>query len=478
MSRTATATTAKRKTRSSASTPDRDDFERSFDLTRNPIQADFIYTLYQFAFYVGGVGAGKTFAGALRGVIAALSLPGSVGLVVAPTYQMLEDATLKEFFANLPPACVLHWNDQKKHLWLVNGSEVLFRSADNPERFRGFQVAWAWLDEAPYCGHYAWELAKARLRQPGYPGWMWATGTPRGKDGYWRDFESPKRQPGHKLYRASTLANAHNLPAQYIRNLRNAYSDEMYKQEVLGLFTAFEGLVYNVESDPTVPGSHVREAGTRRIRAFSRVIGGIDWGFRNPAVALPIGIDNDDRAWILDEFYKAGVPRVAPPDKPDAESVIGEIVRLTRRYRVETWYADSEDPESIEALRGALARAHLSCTVVEADKAIIPGIATVQSMLQLRGDNTRGLYVSEKCAKTLVEFGQYQYPTKSQRNRNPDEKPDKQYDHGLDALRYALHTEFSRRNKGRRFGDFIDERLAVRQQHEEAEAAAEKDDWY
>ena len=49
-------------------------------------------TTARFSFYVGGRGAGKSYAGALRAIMATQAQPGSLGLVGAPTHPMLRDA--------------------------------------------------------------------------------------------------------------------------------------------------------------------------------------------------------------------------------------------------------------------------------------------------------------------------------------------------------------------------------------------------
>jgi hypothetical protein len=51
--------------------------------TLNPVQAAFLATDARFSFYVGGVGAGKTTAGALRALAWALDHPGSTTCSVA-----------------------------------------------------------------------------------------------------------------------------------------------------------------------------------------------------------------------------------------------------------------------------------------------------------------------------------------------------------------------------------------------------------
>ena len=193
----------------------------------NPVQARFLACAERFSFYVGGVGAGKTFAGALRALVRALEQPGSLGLIGAPTYPMLRDATQRTFFELLEQyalsrgedaALIKSFQKVEGHLTLANGSEILFRSLDAPDRIRGLNLAWFWLDEAPLCGYYAWQILKGRLRQPGYDLAGWATGTPHGRDGFWRDFEHAPR-PHHALFRAATQENAAHLPADYISDL-------------------------------------------------------------------------------------------------------------------------------------------------------------------------------------------------------------------------------------------------------------------
>jgi|GEM_PF-565397 hypothetical protein len=484
----------------------------------NPVQARFLACAERFSFYVGGVGAGKTFAGALRALVRALEQPGSLGLIGAPTYPMLRDATQRTFFELLEQyalsrgedaALIKSFQKVEGHLTLANGSEILFRSLDAPDRIRGLNLAWFWLDEAPLCGYYAWQILKGRLRQPGYDLAGWATGTPHGRDGFWRDFEHAPR-PHHALFRAATQENAAHLPADYISDL--GLTGAFYDQEVLGLFTAFEGLVYaftadadgNVGEAPTPSPSPASGRGepetaghadrhpattslsrssdgaaplsqgdTSRLRsplprtgeglgvgasAFPRVIGGVDWGYTNPTAALVFGIDGDDRAWQLDEFYQ----RRAPLDAV----VLPALCDLTARYGVETWYCGPDEPEHIAALQAALIQAGLPARALPAEDAVRPGIQTVTRLLARRDDGTRGLYVAPRCVHTIAEFGTYQYPSTDSLHATGNgsasgtplpqtgeglgvgvsELPLKQNDHAMDALRYALHTALGRQS--------------------------------
>ena len=417
------------------------------------VQCAFVECRERFSFYVGGLGAGKTYAGAARAILRAAHHPGSLGLVGAPTYTMLRDTTQRAFFDLLPPALNAGFVKQEGLLRLANSSEVLFRSLDAPDRVRGLNLAWFWLDEAPLASYYAWQVLKGRLRQRGFDPAGWATGTPHGRDGYWRDFEGQPRA-NHALFRASTYANIHNLPPGYLEGL--GYSGNFRRQEVLGLFVAFEGLVYAFD-----PGPYGHVAEPPEGMHWAEVIGGVDWGFTNPSAALVFGLDGDGHAWQIDEFYQ----RRAALE----ETLLPAIVDLTRRYGVTRWYCGPDEPEHIAALGTALASAGLGAVALKGDNAIRPGIQTITALLARRPDGTRGLRIAPRCVHTITEYGSYQYPSAGDGSARDDaerpgaaEVPLKRNDHALDATRYALHTHLSHSRAAEAYLDRLRRRAARR----------------
>ena len=419
-----------------------------FDLrwTLSPVQWRFAHATARFSLLVGGIGSGKTTAGAARAILRMHRQPGSLGLIAAPTEAMLRDATARTFLQLLPRRLIAAHLKSEGRLTLTNGSEVLFRSVEDPDHARGLNLAWFWLDEAPLAGHYAWKVLKGRLRQRGYTTAGWATGTPHGRDDFWRDFEQHPAT-NHALYRAATATNLPNLPDDFIAQL--GYTGAFSDQELYGLFTAFEGLVYAFE--PALGGNLAHPPADPH---WSEIIGGIDWGYTNPSAALVFALDGDTRVWQLDEFYQR---RAALHD-----TLIPAILALTRRHRVRTWYCGPDEPEHIAALRAALARESLPATAVKGDNSLIPGIQTVAALLAPRPDGTRGLYVAPTCVHTIAEYGSYQYPTAERAGRDPDEKPLKANDHALDASRYALHTHLTRLRAAESHLAAINARLALR----------------
>ena len=197
-----------------------------------PQQEHFIRSDKRSSAFIGGIGSGKTRASVLK----ALAQPaGSVGMLLAPTFPMLKDALLRAFVDIAQPPIISAFNRSELHATLYNGSEILFRSADNPERLRGPNLSWAGLDEAALMDKSALDIMVGRLRVE--PGRLWFTTTPRGRS-HWL-FEYINRGSTDVVH-ARTLDNPF-LPQAYLDELKSQYSSAFYRQEVLGEFIDIEG---------------------------------------------------------------------------------------------------------------------------------------------------------------------------------------------------------------------------------------------
>ena len=118
---------------------------------------------------------------------------------------MLRDATLRTFLELARDGKVLDtWHASEMLARLVNGSEVMFRSADDPDRLRGPNIGWFWLDEAAMMGVDVWNIMLGRLREA--PGRAWLTTTPRG-DNWIYDRWVRKALPGYAMIRSSSRDN-------------------------------------------------------------------------------------------------------------------------------------------------------------------------------------------------------------------------------------------------------------------------------
>jgi hypothetical protein len=183
----------------------------------------------KFRAFVGGIGSGKTRAGTVE----VLRQPENTrGMIVAPTYRMLED-TVIETFREIARPFLKGDLVRRDMTWeLVNGTKVLFRSAEEPDRLRGPNLGWFWADEAAMMGKETFDILMGRLRLG--PGRGWVTTTPRGFNWLYDMFVKDRRR-GFELVRCSTAENVF-LPEDYVESLAENYSGAWRAQEFGGEF--------------------------------------------------------------------------------------------------------------------------------------------------------------------------------------------------------------------------------------------------
>lgn len=199
-----------------------------------PSQYAFLNDQSKISAFIGGIGSGKTFAGVLK----MLQRPaGSMGVVVAPTYPMLRDATIKSFREMCGPLIIRFKESPDLSATLRNGTQVMFRSGDDPDRLRGPNLNWFWLDEGAYCDEAVFDVLLGRIRVD--PTSAWVTSSPNKKNWLYRTFREGNPY-GYSLHQSSTREN-HHLPKDFVDTLAKRYSSEYAKQEIEGMFVDFEG---------------------------------------------------------------------------------------------------------------------------------------------------------------------------------------------------------------------------------------------
>ena len=225
-------TTARQNRRSASSRP------AEYSLKLSATQRAFVEDGHRYVLFVGGVGGGKSYAGAVRALTRlSTSDRPSLGLVVAPTFGMLRDATMRtalEVWAPLVQSIVA----SEMRVVLKNGHEVLFRSADDPDRLRGPNAAWAWIDEAAMCHPSTWPITIGRLRQHGTTGDAWLTTTPKGMNWVYQTFVVNATDET-SLHRAATWANPF-IEEAFAASLLGQYEGEFARQEIDAEFIADE----------------------------------------------------------------------------------------------------------------------------------------------------------------------------------------------------------------------------------------------
>lgn len=383
-------------------------------------QMDFVTSPSHKLGFIGGIGSGKTYGGSIRALMAASGYIGvkriktpNLGVITAPTYPMLRDATMRTFFEVAGDA-VEDFKRAEGLVRLINGSEILFRSTEHYERLRGPTAAWWFGDEAALYHPSVWNIMVGRLRQFGQQGYAWITTSPKGRNWIWAKFVRDNLKNKYKLIKAATRDNLH-LSLAFIEGLYEEYSGDFALQELEGEFIAFEGLIY-AEFQRDV---HMTQA-TIDLGRFKRITAGVDWGFTNPGVILIAGEDEDGRAHIIHEEY-------ARQRRIEEWVEVGKQLRKT--YPIDAWYCDPSKPEYIDLFKEA------GLDAVGADNRVELGIQKVRQRLIVQQDRWPRLILGAGAANAATEFEQYQW---AKHRDGLKDVPLKANDHAMDAMRYLI----------------------------------------
>jgi hypothetical protein len=243
-----------------------------------------IENLYRFVAMICGIRGGKTYAGAREaGKQAWNSKADSMAVfgVIAPTFNMLDRTTWREFRSAMRPL-IAKENETKKIITLLNGREVYGFSAEDADKIRNVTLCGFWVDEARECKDFAklWDVLLGRVLSTAGKGFV--TTSPNSFDAIHDIFIANKQKDYHAI-RFATYENSY-IDKLAIDELAARYDPKYMQQELMGEFVIFEGAVYYT---------------------FNRAHNAGDLAFKlaqyNPSVPLWIGADFniDPMAWVV-----------------------------------------------------------------------------------------------------------------------------------------------------------------------------------
>lgn len=205
-------------------------------------QERFVFSEAQHPAMCAGYGAGKSQAGVIRILLRAIKYRNMNFAFVEPTFDLVRLIAWPRFEEVLDSWNIAYQlNKSESIMTLANGSRIVFRSADNPSRLVGFEVADAVIDEADVLStkdaQDTWikMLARARQKKPdGTANTVGCVSTPEGFKWMYETFEKNKR-PGYELIRAPTASNPY-LPDGYLDTLKATYSPQLLAAYCDGFF--------------------------------------------------------------------------------------------------------------------------------------------------------------------------------------------------------------------------------------------------
>lgn len=332
----------------------------------------------------------------------ALFQPGSLTLLLSPSQRQsieLFRKVMQLYSAIGRPVKLI--SDSQTKAELANGSRIVCLPG-REETIRSFSgVKLLIIDEAARVPDDLYRSVRPMLAVS-EGGRLVCLSTPFGQRGFF--YHEWDAGQGWKKVRI-TWKDCPRITAEFIAGELRSLGDSWVRQEFECSFEAMEGLVY--PDFDALGGWDCTGEGIA-----GRLVGGIDFGFRNPFAALWGVLDRDDVLWLYGERYLRETPL------HEHAAVLPKNV---------TWYADPAGRTEIEELR------HAGLTVRRGKNDIKAGIAAVASRLR-----TKRLRVYRfGCPNLFAEAKLYRYPTLKD-NAAVTEVPIDDNNHSLAALRYLI----------------------------------------
>lgn len=374
-------------------------------------QDEAIFAEERFIALIAGLQSGKTIAGCIWARKEFDEHPQEDGLICAPTYKILTQSTLPKFF-EINPDFKKYYKKGDSEIKIPDRGTIYIRSTENPNVIEGMTLRWIWADEAGQMKLDAWINFQGRLSI--LKGKLFITTTPYTLNWLYTDFyeQFKKNVADYKVVQFRSCDNPYFPDEEYDR-VKSTMDIRTFRRRYDGMFENMEGLVY----EDFIPAIHTTAP---LVIDFKEVIAGIDWGFTNPASIICIGVTNDNRYYIIDEFYKTN---------KTTQEIIEACKYFANQYNIRLWYPDPAEPDRLEEMK----RAGLYPREVKKGKdSIRVGIDRVSELFK-----QNDLHVFNTCKHTLDELSMYHYPDPDE---NKTEDPIKENDHIMDAMRYALQS--------------------------------------
>lgn len=227
---------------------------KEVNIRLNWYQDKFLFSKERYSCLIAGVGTGKTFAFLLKAWQFCQENPGALGLIVRREYTDLKDSTIQDFerYFNVKI------KEQAKEYEFANGSKIMFRHGDMTDInvLKNINLSFFGIEQAEeYETSAIFDFLRDRLRRSENAcGFLIANAN--GHNWIYERFIEGARSKvfdettGQVAYTkdnyfcatANSFANAHNLPATYVADLRAGEKDapEHFRQYVMNDFNVLD----------------------------------------------------------------------------------------------------------------------------------------------------------------------------------------------------------------------------------------------
>lgn len=371
---------------------------------------------------------------ALRIIYNMMKYDQSNTLVVRKTYRTLKDSCFTD----------LKWATKRlevENLWefkyspleaiyLRTGQKILFRGLDDPLKVTSITVeygylCWAWLEESyEITSEKDFDTLDESIRGelPPHLWKQWMITFNPWNEHHWlkKRFFDAENDPDILAITTNYKCNEW-LDDADLRLFENMKKNNPRRYQVAGLgnWGIVDGLVYENWKEEEFTLDQVIDCDS---------VDGIDFGYTNDPAAVFIGfIDTEHKKlYVWDEIYKKGLSN---------KKLYEEIE--SSHYQKKSFTADCAEPKSIDELRGYGLRVEKS---QKGKDSITHGIQYIQDF---------EIIIHPRCVNFITEIGNYTWD--EDRLGNKINRPIDDFNHLMDAMRYAVEKYAFGRVKVRTF---------------------------
>lgn len=227
-----------------------------------------------------------------------------------------------------------------------------------------------------------------------------------------------KAEEKNLLYLHFTMDDNLSLSEKIKQRYASFYSGVFYQRYILGLWVIAEGIIYDMFSED----KHVIDASEHKGTGEFYI--SCDYGTQNATVFLLWEKDISGYWDCIDEYYYSG--RDESQQKTD-NAYADDLAKFLAGRNLKSVVIDPSAASFIALLRERNYR------INKARNDVLDGIRFVGTLL-----NLKKIRICRNCTNTIKEFGSYVWDIKA--CERGEDKPIKQHDHAMDAVRYFCFT--------------------------------------
>lgn len=225
----------------------------------------------------------------------------------------------------------------------------------------------------------------------------------------------PNGQLNIKAFHFSLFDNT-TLDPEYVQSIIASTPSGMFTdRDIYGRWVAAEGVIYKDFNQ------NIHYIDSIDDIKFVKYFAGVDWGYEHFGAIVLIGVDDEGNHYLIKEIAR---------QHEEIDFWVEEARKIKKEYGNISFYCDTARPEHIQRFKREGLKA------INADKAVLSGIEEVAKLFK-----QKKLFILKPAVERFNEeiFMYAWNPTTGE--------PVQQYDDVLDAIRYAIYTEYHGRGK-------------------------------